>query len=419
MEKTFKVGDLKRFIAESSNEFKPVLGVNVEKDNKSINDKAYKDAKQRAKDYDGGLENVGGKRVKYEKNDANRTTLDYEPENVSDDYKKRVKAQVEGYTSEHEKSNKIEKSGDFSDNENIYNGIKKSGQELHNGEKDMKKSGLQGREWPEKVFDREEMYESKEGFDMKQMINKMRILQENFDGSLNDFYKEEDDRGEYGEPGMVKSYDIGWNNSVESFEKEASEEGMSLENYLKYWWNEISSEYIPFTWQKLGSGYGYHGKEITRVGNVVFKDIYGQLMVDESAPGENEYNDDFMSRVKNAQAGTSAESLMEHKNIKTIFFKKTEFLTEGHMLSRIPDEFKTEGEQFKMKDKTGNTYLVEWKNNKGVIISHSNKQGMNESLSRMKDLYSYSSTDTNTTLNSRLNEDANFNSTLNNARKIK
>lgn len=298
MEKTFKVGDLKRFIAESSNEFKPILGVNVEKDNKSINDKAYKDAKQRAKDYDGGLENVGGKRVKYEKNDANRTTLDYEPENASDDYKKRVKAQVEGYASELEKNNKIEKSGDFSDNENIYNGIKKSGQELHNGEKDMKKSGLQGREWPEKVFDREEMYESKEGFDMKQMINRMRILQENSETVNN-------------------------------------------------------------------------------------------------------------------------EPLNEHRNIKTIFFKKTEFLTEGHMLSRIPDEFKTEGEQFKMKDKTGNTYLVEWKNNKGVIISHSNKQGMNESLNRMKDLYSYSSTDTNTTLNSRLNEDANFNSTLNNARKIK
>ena len=298
MEKTFKVSDLKRFIAESSNEFKPVLGMNVEKDNKSINDKAYKDAKQRAKDYDGGLENVGGKRVKYEKNDANKTTLDYEPDNVSDDYKKRVKAQVEGYSSELEKNNKIEKSGDFSDNENIYDGIRKSGQELHNGEKDMKKSGLQGREWPEKVFDREEMYESKEGFDMKQMINRMRILQENSETVNN-------------------------------------------------------------------------------------------------------------------------EPLNEHRNIKTIFFKKTEFLTEGHMLSRIPDEFKSEGERFKMKDKTGNTYLVEWKNNKGVIIDHNNKQGMNESLNRMKDLYSYSSTDTNTTLNSRLNEDANFNSTLNNARKIK
>lgn len=298
MEKTFKVGDLKRFIAESSNEFKPVLGVNVEKDNKSINDKAYKDAKQRAKNYDGGLENVGGKRVKYEKNDANKTTLDYEPENVSDDYKKRVKAQVEGYASELEKNNKIEKSGDFSNNENIYNGIKKSGQELHDKEKDMKKSGLQGREWPEKVFDREEMYESKEGFDMKQMINRMRILQENSETVNN-------------------------------------------------------------------------------------------------------------------------EPLNEHRNIKTIFFKKTEFLTEGHMLSRIPDEFKTEGEQFKMKDKTGNTYLVEWKNNKGVIISHSNKQGMNEALNRMKDLYEYKSEDTKTTNKQRINEaEDGFKSTLDTSRKI-
>ena len=184
MEKTFKVSDLKRLIAESSEEFKPLIGKNVEKDNKSNSDKAYNDAKKRAKEFDGGLENTGGKRAKYEKNDANRTTLDYEPENANDAYRKRVKAQVDGYTSEAEKNNKIEKSGDFSDNENIYNGIKKSGQELHKGEKDMKKSGLQGREWPDKVFDREEMYESKEGFDMKQMINRMRILQENFDGSI-------------------------------------------------------------------------------------------------------------------------------------------------------------------------------------------------------------------------------------------
>lgn len=299
MDKTFKVSDLKRLIAESSNEFKPVLGPNVEKDNKSINDKAYSDAKKRAKDYDGGLENTGGKRVKYEKNDANKTTLDYEPENVSADYKKRVKAQAEGYTSEAEKNNKIEKSGDFSDNENIYNGIKKSGQELHKGEKDMKKSGLQGREWPEKVFDREEMYESKEGFDMKQMINRMRSLQE--------------------------------------------------------------------------------------------------------APEKQE----------------AKKPLQEHKHVKTIYFKKTEFLTEGHMFSKIPDEFKNEGEQFKMKDKTGNTYLVEWKNNKGVIIGHNNSQGFNDSLNRMKNLYEYKSEDTKTTNKQRINEaEDGFKSTLDTSRKI-
>ena len=128
MEKTFKVSDLKRLISESSSEFKPVLGPNVEKDNKSINGKAYDDAKKMAKDFDGGLgKNVGGQGVKYEKTDANRTTLDYTPENATDSYRKRVKAQVKGYTSEAEMNNDIEKAADFSDNENIYNGIKDSG----------------------------------------------------------------------------------------------------------------------------------------------------------------------------------------------------------------------------------------------------------------------------------------------------
>lgn len=293
MEKTFKVSDLKRLISESSSEFKPVLGPNVEKDNKSINGKAYDDAKKMAKDFDGGLgKNVGGQGVKYEKTDANRTTLDYTPENATDSYRKRVKAQVKGYTSEAEMNNDIEKAADFSDNENIYNGIKDSGKEIHDNEEDMKKSGLQAREWPEEVFKKEEMYESKDGFDMRQMINR-----------------------------------------ISSFEN-----------------------------------------------------------------GKSQIN--------------------EHKNIKTVFFKKTEFLTEGHMLSRIPDEFKNEGNTFKMKDKTGNEYLVEWRDNKGVILEHSNKQGFNESINRMKDLYSYSSTDTKTSLESRLNEDSNFNSTLNSARKI-
>lgn len=40
----------------------------------------------------------------------------------------------------------------------------------------------------------------------------------------------------------------------------------------------------PFTWQRLGGGYGYNGDTIARDGNVVIKDIYGQIMVDEYPP---------------------------------------------------------------------------------------------------------------------------------------
>ena len=57
-------------------------------------------------------------------------------------------------------------------------------------------------------------------------------------------------------------------------------------------------------------------------------------------------------------------SLYEGKAVKTAFFKKTTVLTEGHMMSRIPDEFKVEENVFRMKDKTGNEYLLEWKDGK-------------------------------------------------------
>lgn len=122
--------------------------------------------------------------------------------------------------------------------------------------------------------------------DLHKIIRKSvkRILKESLEqDALDEFYSEEDDNGNQGEEGQVKSYDVG-NINITNLEEEAEEEGMSLEDYLKYWWSEISVEYVPFIWETLGSGYGFHGKTITTVGNVVFKEIYGQVMVDEYPP---------------------------------------------------------------------------------------------------------------------------------------
>ena len=106
------------------------------------------------------------------------------------------------------------------------------------------------------------------------------ILKEN---ECVDFYSEEDEFGNVGEPGMVKSYNIGYY-SVDNAMLDAKEFGYeNLQDYLKFWWNEVSDD-IPFTWEKLGSGYGYHGTTLLRLGNVVFKEIYEQIMVDEYAP---------------------------------------------------------------------------------------------------------------------------------------
>lgn len=288
MNVVYKVGDLKRLVTESSNEFKAVLGPNVESDNKKNNGKAYSDAKKRAKDYDGGLEKeLGEDKPKYEKLDANKTTLDYNPANVTDAYKKRVKAQAKGYTSELEEKNGLEKAGDFSDNENIYNGIKDAGQKIHKAEDEYKFTKVQVRDQNPKPYSKDEMYESKEGFDMRNMIDRFR-------------------------------------------------------------------------------------------------------------------------------ANEKQTVLKEH--VKTVYFKKTQFLNEEHMFSRIPDEFKKEGEQFKMKDKTGSEYLIEWKYGAPRIEGYSNKSALDESISRIKSMYNYSSIDSKSRLAE--GEDAVVD-TLNKVRKIK
>lgn len=106
-----------------------------------------------------------------------------------------------------------------------------------------------------------------------------RVLRE----SVEDFYAEEDEFGNVGEEGMVKSYNVGGLDNIANWEEEASTEGITLEQYLKFWWENAGYE-SPFTWERLGPGYGFHGDTLLRLGNVVFKDIYGQLMIDEYPP---------------------------------------------------------------------------------------------------------------------------------------
>ena len=112
--------------------------------------------------------------------------------------------------------------------------------------------------------------------------------------------------------------------------------------------------------------------------------------------------------------------IKENRNLKTVLFKKTQFINENHMITKIPDDFKVNGTSFNMKDKVGNEYLVEWKNNKANVINHINKQDMNEEMKRMKQLMGYKTSDSKTTSIDRLNENNDtFRLTLNKIREIK
>ena len=265
MKQTISVGDLKKIIVEKKDEFKAVIGDGVESDNKKNNNKSYKDAEKRT-----GAKEVAMKHKLPKKEDGNKTTLDYTFDvDPGNDYKKRVHAQAQGYSSTLEKDNDIEKTGEFGDD--FYKTAKEAQKEMEDNKKALKKSGLQAKELPEKIFDKENMYES--------------------------------------------------------------------------------------------------------------------------------------------------------KSIKTVKFKKTEFLTEEHMISKIPDEMKVDGNVFKMKDRNENTYIVEWKgNNKAMILEHKNDNKVNENIERMKALYGfkYSSKYSKTTGQERINEsNEGFTNTLKTIRSIK
>lgn len=89
----------------------------------------------------------------------------------------------------------------------------------------------------------------------------------------------------------------------------------------------------------------------------------------------------------------------EAKKMKRLHFKKTVFLNEEEMLNKIPDDMKYDGNKFYMSDSIGNEYLIECKRDDFVneyvytnVVDYRNKEKMNETFNRIKELYNYKST---------------------------
>lgn len=157
-QRTFLVKDLKRMISESASEFKPVIGPHVTSDNKKNSEKAYKEAEKRANDFDGGLKDPKNCKLA-EKEDANRTTLDYNPITEPDkNFKEKVKAQAKGYTSAMEEKNKIEKAAEFDEDGKIFKQLTKSSDDLNKQKEDLAHSGLVSKNLPKQ--EKNTMYET-------------------------------------------------------------------------------------------------------------------------------------------------------------------------------------------------------------------------------------------------------------------
>ena len=110
----------------------------------------------------------------------------------------------------------------------------------------------------------------------------------------------------------------------------------------------------------------------------------------------------------------------ESKKIKMLTFKNTQFISEGHMMSRIPDEYKKEGNRFVMKDSADNQYLVEWHSNEPMVTKKPNMRLVNEQKERMKQLWGYKSAEAKTSTSSfRIQEDREFADMVKKAREAR
>lgn len=113
------------------------------------------------------------------------------------------------------------------------------------------------------------------------------------------------------------------------------------------------------------------------------------------------------------------ETMGESKKIKMLTFKNTQFISENHMMTRIPDEYKTEGNRFVMKDSADNQYLVEWHAKEPMVTKKPNMTLVNEQKERMKQLWGYKSSEAKiSTPSFRVQEDKEFSDMVNKARKL-
>ena len=115
----------------------------------------------------------------------------------------------------------------------------------------------------------------------------------------------------------------------------------------------------------------------------------------------------------------NTETMGESKKIKMLSFKNTKFISEGHMMTKIPDEYKKDGSKFIMRDSADNQYLVEWTDKEPKITKKLNMSLVNEQKERMKQLWGYKSPESKiTTSNFRIQEDKEFSDMVNKARKL-
>lgn len=174
---------------------------------------------------------------------------------------------------------------------------------------------------------------------------------------------------------------------------------------------------------------GYTSKEAEEMhkdepfGNATFNDNEEILKHAREAKKEHDKTktDGLVGSKYKKETEDLTQTIGESKKISRIKFKRTEFLSEGHMLSKVPDEYKVKNRRFVMEDSCGNKYIVEWNDEKPIVDKCLNERLVSEEINKIKSLYNYRSKDyfVKTTPVSRVNEGKDeFSNMLNRARQL-
>ena len=377
----YKLSELRAALQESEtkNEFKPVLGDGVEKDNKKNNGEAVKDITKEVGKYNGEkMDHTVVTPV-----DRNKTTLDvvWNELEPGKEWKDRVDAQVEGYPSvDNKKNTDVKDNGglDYKGNEEFLKNREKLQKDWKGTVKDDMDAGLKGRE-----------------------LKKYNVVNENFDPEddymttpdivAKDFIKwatSEADKAPYPINAMQMVHDAYTNNDQDTLEDLAGAYFEAKYTDMAQWDDVLKGV------EKAVNAYGYYNNLEHNNATEDNNDTDGNESVDMTI-NNNEPVDDKPEPLDENKTNKTK------KNMKRLHYKKTTFLTEAQMLKTIPEEFKTNGNRFYVKDASGTEYLVECTVDEKFdfptlsVVSKLNESKTNNEISRMKQLFGYESSQFN------------------------
>lgn len=157
------------------------------------------------------------------------------------------------------------------------------------------------------------------------------------------------------------------------------------------------------------------------LGNAKRNPELAKALVDKAKQTKKEKDSFSEVGITNIQKPKDAthlhQDVVESKKTSLLKFKHVQFISEGHMLSHVPDEYKVEGKRFYMQDCKGNKYLVEWHEEPG-IEKQLNESKVNAEMDRIKELFNYNGKSTTTTNSIRMNENKGVEDMLGRVRKL-